>query len=95
MPEADGRDGLARALARVGALHVHLDLDVLDRDRVGPANEFASAGGLSAERLVACVEAVAAVAPVAAVTVASYDPALDGEHTVRDAAVEAVLALAA
>lgn len=94
--EADGirREGL-RAFeevldelrARVERVYVHLDLDVLDPEEVGRANEFAPAEGLSARELEAAVEMVRQRFTVAAAGIASYDPAFDGYGRVLRTAI--------
>ncbi len=77
------------AMARRGVrrAYVHLDVDVLDAERVAPANGFAPVGGLLPEHLAAAVAAIAARFAIAAAAVASFDPALDRDDRVRDAAL--------
>ena len=97
-----GRDGL-RALtealdglrARVARVYVHLDLDVLDAEKVGKANEFATEGGLSAEELEAALVMVRERFDVAACGIASYDPASDTGGRVLRAALPCVRVLTA
>jgi arginase len=69
-------DGLK---SRVGIVYVHLDLDVLDPEKAGKANEFAPSGGLSAEDLKAALDVVRERFAVAAAGIASYDPAFDSD----------------
>ena len=69
-------DGLK---SRVGRVYVHLDLDVLDPEKAGKANEFATAGGLSAEDLKTALGLVRERFAVAAAGIASYDPAFDSD----------------
>ncbi len=64
---------------RVGRVYVHLDLDVLDAGKVGKANEFAVKGGPDAEELQAALGMVRERFEVAAVGIASFDPAFDAD----------------
>jgi arginase len=72
-------DGLK---SRIGRVYVHLDLDVLDPEKAGKANEFAPAGGLSAEDLETALGVVRERFAVAAVGIASYDLAFDADGRV-------------
>jgi arginase len=73
--------------AGVKRVYLHLDVDVLDAERVAPANAFAPAqGGLIATDLEAALATVAARFAITAAAVASYDPALDREGRVLRAA---------
>jgi len=72
-------DGLK---SRVGRVYVHLDLAVLDPEKAGKANEFAPAGGLSAEDLKTALGLVRERFAVAAAVIASYDPAFDADGRV-------------
>ena len=72
-------DGLK---SRVGRVYVHLDLDVLDPEKAGKANEFAPAGGLSAEDLKTALGVVRERFAVAAAGIASYDPSFDPDGRV-------------
>jgi arginase len=76
-------------LARRGVtqIYLHLDVDVLDAD-FAPANEYASRDGLAPEQLSSCVHAILEHFPVAAATVASYDPGVDPEGRVQGQAFE-------
>jgi arginase len=78
---------------RVRRVHVHLDLDVLDPEAVGRANEFASEGGISAEEAQACVWAIRERLEVTSATVASYDPSFDHEGRVLEAGLTLTEAL--
>jgi arginase len=95
--ELGGRRALGIALNAVGGrvrrVHVHLDLDVHDPEAVGPANEFASEGGISAEEAQACVWAIRECFEVTSATVASYDPSFDHEGRVLRAGIALVRAL--
>ena len=94
-PDLMEEQGLRHALAvaldalreRVGRVYVHLDLDVLDAERVGKANGFASEGGLSAEELEAALGMVRGRFAVAACGIASYDPAFDADGRILHAAI--------
>lgn len=95
------REGLPEALAaaldalrsRVGSVYVHLDLDVLDAERVGPANEFAVRGGLTREELEDAISMIRDRFTVVAAGIASYDPALDGTGAVLQAGLACARAL--
>jgi len=89
---AETLDGLA---AGAGRVYVHLDLDVLDAERVGRANGFAQEGGLDTGELLTALGLVAERFDVAAVGIASYDPSFDADGRVLDAALACVEALAA
>jgi arginase len=88
--QAAGAGGLEGIGGRVS---LHLDLDVLDAERVGRANAYAMPGGLTAEELVAAVRTVVARARVEAVTVSAYDPAHDAGGGVRRALREVLQVL--
>lgn len=87
---ANALDGLKIGVGRV---YVHLDLDVLDAEKVGQANGFATEGGLSAGQLLAALEMVSGRFEVAAVGIASYDPTFDRDGRVLSAALACVEAL--
>lgn len=80
-------EALDELRARVERVYLHLDLDVLDPEEVGRANEFAPKGGLGAGELEAAVEMVRQQFSVAAVGIASYDPAFDGDGRVLRTAI--------
>jgi len=79
---------------RVRRVHVHLDLDVLDPEAVGPANEFAPEGGLRAEEVEACIWAIRERLEVSSATLASYDPSFDREGRVLEAGIRLTEVLA-
>ncbi len=89
------KQGLRRALAtalddlktRVGRVYVHVDLDVLDAGKVGKANEFAVKGGPDAEELQAALGMVRERFEVAAVGIASFDPAFDADGRILRVAI--------
>ncbi|MFL5692671.1 MAG: arginase family protein [Ktedonobacteraceae bacterium] len=73
----------AHGVARV---YVHLDVDVLDAT-YAPANQFASAGGLLPDQVLASVEEIARRFSIVAAAVASYDPIYDREDRILHAAL--------
>jgi len=89
------QEGLSEALGdaldelrdRVQRVYVHLDLDVLDPDEAGPANEFAVPGGLTLEELEAALCMIRRRFSIAAAGIASYDPAFDAGGAVLRAAL--------
>ena len=83
-------DGLR---ARVERVYVHLDLDVLDPEAVGQANEFAPEDGLGARELEAAIEMVRQRFNIAAAGIASYDPAFDGDGQVLQTALKCAAVL--
>jgi arginase len=89
--EASSAEALGAALdtvrGRMGRVHVHLDLDVLDPDVVGPANEFAPEGGLTAEEVEGSIRVIRERLEVTSATVASYDPSFDRKGRVLDAGI--------
>jgi arginase len=91
LQEASSAEALGAALdtvrGRVGRVHVHLDLDVLDPDVVGPANEFAPEGGLTAEEVEGSIRVIRERLEVTSATVASYDPSFDRKGRVLDAGI--------
>lgn len=74
-------EGLDAALAglrgRAYGVYLHLDLDVLDPQSVGRANEFAPTGGLTVEEAERVVRLVRERFEIVAAGLASYDPAHD------------------
>ena len=94
----DGLDRLERALdavrERVSEVYVHLDLDVLD-PREGRANEYAAAGGLSADELERALDAVAARFEIAGASFTAYDPAVDPDGRIPGVANRLVPRVAA
>ena len=95
----DVREGRSAAVLeelgrRAEAVYVHLDLDALDPSE-GRANRHATAGGLLREELVGFIRLVVRSAPARVLTVASYDPAADGDGRAGEVALEAIEAFAA
>ena len=80
-------EALNELRARVERVYVHLDLDVLDPEAVGRANEFAPEDGLKAGELEAAFGMVRDRFAIAAAGIASYDPAFDGGGRVLQAAL--------
>lgn len=86
---AAGLDALLETVSFSEALY-HLDVDCLDTS-VGIANEYAAAGGLSEEELQACLaRACAAVRPLS-LTIASFNPFLEGAERISAAAIAAAV----
>jgi arginase len=77
----------------VGRVYVHVDLDVLDAEKVGKANEFAAEGGPDAEELQAALGMVRERFAVAAAGMASYAPAFDADGRVLRAAIASASSL--
>jgi len=66
--------------------YVHVDLDVLDADRVGRANRYACAGGLDVDDVLEAIDTIFDNTTVAAATLSAYEPPSDRSGAVRDAA---------
>jgi arginase len=60
----------------VGRVHVHVDLDVLDPDAVGPANEYALPGGLTGAQLDALLTLIAERFEIVSASVGPRSPAI-------------------
>ena len=86
----DGRQALADALddlgSRVERVYVHLDLDVLDAEKVGMANEYGIPGGMDTAQLEEALDMVRERFTIAAAGIASYDPSFDADGHVLQAA---------
>jgi arginase len=82
MRSGNGRgltDAALNRLAReTSKIHVHLDLDVIDRAD-GIVSEHAVGGGPSIEDLEAALRTLGDVGHVASMTICSYDPAFDAD----------------
>lgn len=65
--------------SRVDHVYVHLDLDVLDPERLAPANEFAPQGGLFLEEVEEAMRLIRERFTISSAGIASYDPAFDAE----------------
>lgn len=72
------------------AIYLHIDLDVLDPDRVGPANPYAARGGLTIESAAEIVRVLGARSRLCGLTLSAYDPAVDVSGAVRAGAIELV-----
>ncbi|TQN43212.1 arginase [Blastococcus colisei] len=100
LPPAEARDpatlvaALEQLSARVDVVHFHVDLDVHDPS-IAPANGYAAPDGLSAAEVRRVLRLTAAQLPVVSGTLASYDPAYDVEHRMRDTALDLLDDLAA
>ena len=93
------REALAPAVRQLHAagvrrVHVHIDLDVLDPDAVGPANDYALPGGVTTAQLLDLIDVILAEFELSSASLASYDPALDETGAVAAAGVEAIARLA-
>lgn len=84
---------LDRLADEVDRVHLHLDLDVLDPEGLAPANAFASPGGLCREELLDLVAAVRTRARLSSATLSAYDPSVDPEGAVREAAISVLATL--
>lgn len=69
---------------------VHVDLDCLDTE-IGMANEYAAPGGSSEEGLKGCLEVVRRKRVPVSLTVASFNPGLEGGERIADVAVNAII----
>jgi arginase len=84
-PDWARRLGAIRAAA--GLSYLHVDLDVLDPDAVGHANDHPAPGGLTAEQLGSAVAAIRRATSLGALTIASYAPESDRTQAVLRAAL--------
>jgi arginase len=86
---ADGvvQEVVTRLATRVDALHVHIDLDVLDTS-IAAANGYAAPGGLSGDEVRAVLRTASGRLPVISATLASWDPAYDVEDRILGVALE-------
>jgi arginase len=75
-------DALAGAVSRV---YLHVDLDALDVS-VGRANPYAAPGGPSLDALLAAIAGVFERFEVAAAALTAYDPRVDGDGGIAEAA---------
>ena len=71
---------------------VHLDMDCLDTT-IGKANEYAAPGGLQERDLQDCFLALTRKVKPLALTVASFNPALEGGERIADVGVRAIVCL--
>jgi arginase len=89
---ATGRDALANLARRVDRLYVHVDLDALD-PAVLRANYLPTPDGLEPPEITATTAAALTHAPLAAVGIASYDPAQDDRDPGPSSVAEILLGL--
>jgi arginase len=87
VPGAFEAGALAAALDALGVarVYLHVDLDALD-SRVGRANEYAAPGGPSLEALLDGIGAVFDRCEVTSAALTAYDPRVDGDGAIADAA---------
>lgn len=86
----DGAAAVAHSLGDATELYLHVDLDVLDVDRVGRANQYAGPGGLDVSDVGAVLRAVADRYGIGAATLSAYDPSFDPDGHVVEAATAIV-----
>ncbi|HWT12114.1 MAG TPA: arginase family protein [Allosphingosinicella sp.] len=72
---------------------IHLDVDCLDTS-VGIANEYAAPGGLGVAELHACLAIACAAAQPLSLTIASFNPNLEGAERISAAAIDAAISVA-
>jgi arginase len=87
-----GRAGPAEVAAPGERTYLHIDLDCLDSERIGPANAFAVPGGLLVEDVLEVIERLRPTLVGASLT--AWDPSCDRDGAVRAAAHEILAALA-
>jgi arginase len=68
---------------------IYLDLDVLD-DSYGRVNRISAPGGLFEDDLQDCLRTIASKSMPVSLTVASFDPALEGGNTIAKIGVRAI-----
>jgi arginase len=83
-------DGLRE---RVGAVHLHIDLDVLDVSE-GRANQYAAPGGLQAAEVERVVRALGERLPIRAAALTAYDPSQDPDGRIPAFAARFVTCIA-
>ncbi|AUV82437.1 hypothetical protein C2R22_12955 [Salinigranum rubrum] len=81
-------DPLSSLQTRVDGVYLHIDLDVLDATRIGPANGFAPPGGLSLDLLQDAIRMVGKRFEIRAAALTAYDPTYDEDERVLTAAFE-------
>lgn len=81
---------LISLLTHADQVYVHIDLDVLDKDEVGFANTYAVSGGLSLKELEDALAQIKRLLPIGAVTFASYDPSVDTNNQICQAAFKII-----
>jgi arginase len=90
VPKAtDVGDAFASVKELADRLYLHLDLDVLDPE-AAISNQWPTPGGVTVADIVQAVRNVCREIPVAAIGLASYDPAADNDGRALDAALAIV-----
>lgn len=96
MATADGVASAVDAVRRLGresaGVHVHLDLDVLDRSD-GTASGYAVGGGPSLQALEQTIAAAGDGGEVVGMTISAYDPAFDADGRAAAAAIRLLAVL--
>jgi arginase len=64
--------------AGVKALHLHVDVDVLDPE-ISMANSYSVPGGLLTDEVVSAIQSFKEKIPIASAVISAYDPAYDVE----------------
>ena len=98
-PEEARAGSLDHALDQLGSagarrVHLHVDLDVLDSQLVGPANSYALPDGVTQAQLIELVETILGRFELASGSVASYDPDCDRSGKVAAAGLEVISRMA-
>lgn len=75
-----------RQWSAVRGVYLHVDLDVLDPDRVGTANSFVAPGGLTLDDVRGVIRGIRSTHGIAAATVSAYDPSQDAGGRIAIAA---------
>ena len=89
---SSGLPGAIASIARnVDRVHLHIDLDVMDRE-VARANIYAVAGGLTVEDMEFAVSLIGNTVPIAGLTLSAYDPAGDTTDRAARVAIDLVRA---
>ena len=73
---------------RTDGVYLHIDLDVLDATKIGPANGFAPPGGLPLDLLRDAIRTVGEHFEIRAAALTAYDPTYDEDDRVLTAAFE-------
>ncbi len=72
------KPALKKLAEKTPAIHLHLDIDVLNSQDY-PANEFPAPGGLSLEELESAIELIGQSLSIRSATLSAYNPAYDPE----------------
>jgi arginase len=84
---------IADLASKTSPVYLHVDLDSLDASEAR-ANEYASPGGPSRDRLLECIRVVCERTTVSAAAISAYDPTLDGDGRTLRAARDVARAIA-